>query len=117
MIPIGHTQRRRNTLTARFKSSVGRAKLPDRAEAERVAALALAFLAEDSARLSAFVAESGISPGELAGRAGSSEVAVAVIDHLMGNESLLLTFAANHRIPPENMALVQALLTRSESET
>ena len=97
-------------MTPRFKTASGRMKLPDRAEAERIAALALAFLAEDPNRLGRLVAESGIAPADLGRSAGSLEVAVAVIDHLMGNESLLLTFAANHRIPPEHLVVVQALL-------
>lgn len=64
-------------------------------EAERIAIAAIAFVTEDEARLDRFIALTGLSPATLAMATGRAAVLRAVLDHLMGDESLLLTFAAN----------------------
>lgn len=76
---------------------------PDISEAEAIAAQALAFLAEDGPRLVRFLGLTGIDIPTLRARAGSREVLTAVLDHLSGDESLLLVFAAEAKLAPETV--------------
>jgi Protein of unknown function (DUF3572) len=76
-------------------------------EAEALAAVALSALAEDPARLTRFMADTGLSPQELAARAGDRDVLTAVLEHVAGDESLLLVVTANARAKPE--AVMHAL--------
>jgi tetraacyldisaccharide-1-P 4'-kinase len=43
-------------------------------------------------------------------RAGTGELSLAVLEHLAGDESLLLVFAASHAIAPDSVARAIALL-------
>jgi hypothetical protein len=72
--------------------------------AEALALQGLAFLAEEPGRLQRFMAATGIDPGELRARANSPELLGAVLEHLAGDESLLLVFAAGRGIAPERIA-------------
>lgn len=76
---------------------------PSREDAETLAINALRFLADDPARLGRFVALTGIGPAELKATASQPHLLAAVLDHLMRDESLLLVFAADNRIPPERI--------------
>jgi uncharacterized protein DUF3572 len=82
----------------------------DREAAETVAAQALAFLAEAPARLHRFLLASGLEPGDLRARAGTPEVLLAVLEHLAGDESLLLVFAASRQVAPERVGQAIARL-------
>jgi hypothetical protein len=82
----------------------------DTDQAETIALTALGFLAEDGQRLGRFLALTGLGPAELKAEAGSARVLAAVLDHLLHDESLLLTFTANHGVAPETIAPAQALL-------
>ncbi len=81
------------------------------ADAESVAATALAFIAEDERRLLRFLSETGLSPGDLRAGAGSRAMLAAVLEHLLGDETLLLTFTANHSLRPDAIAPLHGLLT------
>jgi len=81
-------------------------------KAQSLALEALTFLAEDTQRLARFLGLTGMSPGDLRGAAGSSETLLAVLDHLMADESLLLVFAASRGKKPESFARTRALLAR-----
>jgi hypothetical protein len=85
--------------------------------AEAIAAQALAFLTDDPARLSRFLALTGLTLDRVRSRAHTREVLCAVLDHLAGDESLLLTFAANASLPPEQIARALALLERPPGAT
>lgn len=74
-------------------------------EAETLAINALQFLAGDPARLGRFLALTGLGPSELRANAGERHLLAAVLDHVLRDESLLLVFAADHRIAPERVAL------------
>ena len=86
-----------------------RPKTPARApaaavdDAGRIAIEALTFLAEDADRLSKFLAETGISPEELRAKAGDPATLAAILDYVLTDESLLLTFAANTGIAPDTI--------------
>jgi hypothetical protein len=79
-------------------------------QAEDIAARALLFLAEDAGRLGRFLAETGLDPATLRGRAGAPEVITAALGHVMGDESTALAFAANAGIAPESLAVALAAL-------
>jgi hypothetical protein len=73
-------------------------------DAEFLAVRALGFLAEDSERLEQFLSLTGISVDTLKRDAGNPAVLTAILDHLLKDESLLLTFAANSGTDPANVA-------------
>jgi hypothetical protein len=82
---------------------------------ENAAALALvglAFLAEDASRLARFLTLTGIGPDHLREAAGATDTLLAVLDHLLTDESLLLVFAASKGIPPDSVAPARAALAR-----
>jgi hypothetical protein len=72
--------------------------------AEAIALQGLAFLAEEPGRLQRFAAATGLDLGELRARADNPELLAAVLEHLAGDESLLLVFAASRGIAPESIA-------------
>jgi Protein of unknown function (DUF3572) len=76
----------------------------DQSAAETIALQGLAFLAEDQARIGRFLAATGFEAGELRARAGTLELNLAVLEHLAGDESLLLVFAASCGVAPESIA-------------
>ena len=77
----------------------------NREAAEAVAIQGLAFLAEEPARIQRFFLVTGLDPAEIRARAGTPELLSAVLEHLAGDESLLLVFAASHNIAPESIGL------------
>jgi len=85
----------------------------DRQTCEIIAMTGIKFLADDSERLSRFLAVTGIGPAELRSRVQDPALLAAVLEHLLGDESLLLVFAAETGIDPESVAPAQALLSGS----
>jgi len=63
--------------------------------AQSLAIESLVFLAADMERLEPFLSLTGIDPGNLRQVAAEPSFLVAVLEHLAGDESLLLAFAAN----------------------
>ena len=45
----------------------------------------------------------GCEPSDVRARAGTPELLSAVLEHLAGDESLLLVFAASRRVAPESI--------------
>jgi hypothetical protein len=82
-------------------------------DAATLALSGLAFLAEDGPRLGRFLALTGIGPDQLRAAADAPETLLAVLDYLLGDESLLLVFAASKGLAPETVALSRAILARS----
>jgi hypothetical protein len=80
--------------------------------AERLGIQALGFLAADPARLAGFLAASGYHPAEIRARAGSAEFLAGVLDHLLGDESLLLVFTSEAGIDPKHVASARRTLAR-----
>ncbi len=81
-----------------FSDSNGCAGHPPASE---LALLALAFLAQDEERVGRFLALTGLDPGEIRARLGDSGFHLAVLDHLAGDEALLVAFAEAESLPPE----------------
>jgi hypothetical protein len=83
---------------------------PSSEEAEVIALKALAFLATDAPRLERFLALSGINPGDIHEAAGSPQFLAGVLNHLLQDESLLLTFTAGQGLDPRLPALAAETL-------
>ncbi|HEX7075688.1 MAG TPA: DUF3572 family protein [Hyphomicrobiaceae bacterium] len=86
-------------------------------EAEVIGLKALAFLAEDEARLSRFLALTGLRGDELRARAADAATLWAVLNHLAGDESMLLVFAASASLPPERIGPALQLLASQADGT
>ena len=82
----------------------------DREAAEAIAMQGLTFLAEDGARMLRFLKLTGLELDEVRGRAGTPELSLAVLEHLAGDESLLLVFAASRGVAAESVSRAIALL-------
>lgn len=85
-------------------------------EAASLALKGLYFLASDEARLTRFLQLTGIAPDELRAQAGEEATMVAVLDHLLSDQSLLLVFAAEMPVAPERVEEARVLLTGSSSQ-
>ena len=70
-------------------------------EAERIALLALGWMAEDPERIGAFLGASGLAPGDVAQAAGDPGFLVAVLTFLTMEDESVIAFAAAHDLPPE----------------
>lgn len=68
--------------------------------ASDIAIQALTFLTQEENRLSRFLDITGWTPANLASPDSRSIILVSVLEYLMSNEDILLTFAANSRIEP-----------------
>ncbi len=79
--------------------------------ANDIAVSALSFLAEDAERFGRFLALSGLDPASIRQAATSPGFLAGILDHVAGDESLLLAFAAESGISPANIAAAHALLT------
>jgi hypothetical protein len=80
-------------------------------EAEALALRALGFLAADAARIGRFLRLTGISPDVLREQAGEPAVLVAVLEHLLADQSLLLVFSAEAATCPSRLEEARALLS------
>ena len=74
-----------------------------RPEAETLALKALTFLASEPDRLLRFLNLSGLELDDLRTRAGDPELLAAVVDFLLGEESLLERFADDEGLDPEDV--------------
>lgn len=79
-------------------------------DAETLALRALGFLAAEPERLEPFLAMTGLGPDTLRQAASQPGFLAAVLDHLCGNESLLLEFAANLDLNPEIIVRAREIL-------
>ena len=84
-------------------------------DAETVAIRALAFLAGDLERLERFLALTGLSPDDVRAAAGDSGFMLAVLEHITGDEALLMTFAGNSGVEPATVEAARLALSRSGS--
>ena len=70
----------------------------------------LAFIADDSDRLSRFLNLTGLGPHNLRTAAADPAFLDSVLDYLVGDETLLLAFAADAGVKPEAVARAHAAL-------
>jgi hypothetical protein len=97
----------------------GRQSNRERAQAAaELAIAALGFIAADPERLGRFLADTGIGPESIRQAAGEPRFLAGVLDHVAGDETLLLAFAAEQEIEPSSvMRARDALGGRWERET
>jgi hypothetical protein len=69
--------------------------------APELALRALAFLAQDEDRVARFLALTGLDGSEVRDLLGERAFQLAVLDHLAGDEALLLDFASSESLTPE----------------
>jgi len=80
------------------------------AAATELAIAALTFIAEEPARLGHFLALSGIGPELLRTAAREPDFLLGVLDHLVGDEALLLAFAEQSAIDPLDVTRARDVL-------
>lgn len=73
-------------------------------EAELLAIHALGFLGADTERLQRFMDLSGLDVAAIRAGAGNPGFLGGILDHLLGDESLLLIFAEEQNMRPERIA-------------
>ena len=85
-------------------------KRMDREEAEQLAIRALGFLGSDPDRVERFLRLTGLSPDTLRRAVDDPRFLVSVLDYLLSDEPLLLTFASEVGISPEVVVTARAAL-------
>jgi len=75
-----------------------------RETAEIVAIQALAFIAEEPERMAAFLSATGIEAATIRDAARAPDLLVGVLEHMLGDESLLIAFADSAAIDPAEIA-------------
>jgi Protein of unknown function (DUF3572) len=83
----------------------------NRQDAENIAIQALGFLAGDPEKLERFLAMTGLGPENLRAAAQEPHFLAQILDHMAGDESLLLAFAGNQSLPPELVMRAQQVLS------
>lgn len=78
--------------------------------AEMLAIQALGFIAEDPERLAGFFASTGIAAEEIRAAAGEPGFLAGVLEHMLGDESLLIAFALSAGIDPAEVARARSAL-------
>jgi hypothetical protein len=79
-------------------------------QAESLAVEALGFLAQDSERLGAFLAASGMGPEMIRKAAADPGFLAGVLDHIAADEPLLLAFAQHAGVTPQTVERAHMLL-------
>jgi hypothetical protein len=86
---------------------------PSRQAAETLAIQALAFIAEEPERLGAFIAAIGIGPDRIRDAARAPDFLAGVLEHMLGDESLLVAFADGAGIGPAEVARAHSVLGKA----
>lgn len=85
-------------------------------DAERLAVEAMHFIAADTARLLRFFQMTGLTPAVVRENSQDKAILCAFLDHLMGDESLLLAFATNSQCDPSRIAGALRTLEHSNAD-
>jgi hypothetical protein len=91
----------------KIRSSRDRAR---REAAQALAVAALSFLASEPEHLGGFLAASGIGPNEIRDASHDPDFLNGVLDHVSGNEPLLIAFAQQQGIDPAEIERARAAL-------
>jgi hypothetical protein len=65
---------------------------------------ALAFIAEEPERLAGFLGATGLTPQRIRESATHPDFLAGVLEHMLGNETLLIAFADSAGIDPAGIA-------------
>ncbi len=71
---------------------------------------ALTFIAEEPERLNRFLEMTGLSLGEIRAAAGAPGFLAGILEHMLGDESLLIAFATSAGIDPAEVARARSAL-------
>jgi hypothetical protein len=82
----------------RFPEKMAKHASHSRESAEILAVWALAFIAEDSDRLAGFISSTGIAPPAIRAAAKDPDFLAGVLEHMLGDETLLIAFADSGKI-------------------
>ena len=82
----------------------------NRDDAQSIAILALAYLARDGDRLDRFTGWTGLAIDDLAQAVANPDMLGGVLDYLLGDEKLLLEFAEDAGLAPEEPAQARQAL-------
>ncbi len=83
-----------------------------REAAQSLAVAALSFLAAEPEHLGGFLATTGIGPNEIREASRDPGFLGGVLDHLSGDEALLIAFARQQGIDPAEIERARAALGR-----
>jgi hypothetical protein len=86
------------------------------AAAQELAIAALGFIAAEPERLGRFLAMTGIGPESIRDAAREPRFLAGVLDHIAGDERLLLAFAAENEVDPGHVMLARDLLIGGHRE-
>ncbi|HEV3373393.1 MAG TPA: DUF3572 domain-containing protein [Xanthobacteraceae bacterium] len=95
-------------------------KLTSRAREEAATELAIAaltFLAGETERLERFLALTGLGPQSLRAAAREPSFLLGVLDHVASDEGLLLAFANENGIDPEDVGRARDALAERPGDT
>ena len=85
--------------------------------ASDIAVRALTFVSQDEHILSRFLDITGWTPATLSSPNTQSAILVSVLEYLMSEEDILLTFAANSRIDPGDIAKAHSALRTGDTRS
>jgi hypothetical protein len=85
-------------------------------EAVALAISALTFIAQEPERLGRFLALTGIGPESLRSAAREPGFLLGVLDHVSGDETLVIAFAADRGVDPAAVSAARAALARDGRE-
>ncbi len=85
---------------------------PSRETAENLAIQALSFIAAEPDRLAGFLNMTGIAAADIRAAAREPRFLAGVLEHMLGNEGLLIAFAADAGIDPAEVARARTALGR-----
>ena len=86
---------------------------PAAPDPESLAISALLFIGAETETLSRFLALTGLDPGDIRAAASDQKFLLAVLDFLMGDEPLLLAFAASETLAPEEIVAAHRRLLKA----
>ena len=76
-------------------------------QAETLALQALAYIAREEERFERFLLSTGTTPDDVRRRAAEPEFLSGVFDHMLADEALLIAFAEEAGMTPEQVALAR----------
>ena len=85
-------------------------KTPNEEEAEATAIKALAFLSGDAELLGRFLALTGLDPSDIRAMIADPSFLVATLEFLLTDDAILLAFASNNALAPEEVLAAKARL-------
>lgn len=88
-----------------------------KASPDELAIAALGFLAADPERLARFLAETGLGPQSLRAAAREPGFLLGVLDHVASDESLMLAFAEENGVDPQDVERARAMLAGRRGDT